>query len=598
MNFDDVLLEILDKFIDGKGIDINSYCQKYPEYRDAILAKFRAAEFIKKSFKDEDLSGKTLGDYLILQEIGRGGMGIVFLGIQPTLSRLTAIKVLSPNFSLDKDVLTNFQEEAKMIAKFNHPNIVPIYSISNDARIYYIAMAHITGMSFKDILERLRKNKDTNQLNATTIKEILQAPSIKKQDITQKSITLKRGFKFWDKTYFQFIAAIGAEIADALSYAHQNGIVHGDLKPSNVLLTDQGIPMLVDFGLSENIKKIAVSKSKEFTGTLSYAAPEQIKENVINEKTDIWSLGVTLYELLTFKNPFIENTVKKTVDKILKGYPVSLRTHNRNIPIELDAIVLKCLENKPEDRYHSIAEVAQDLNSFLESRPIKAKPDGVFRKTQKAIKRKPIIAILIIIILFTLLAAFSSGLKILTDNYYYDIHSNITSGKVKESEEMYKGMSAIAKFYPYAKQKLPFVAEAIGINYQFKKDYENMAVWFQKALDLKQDSWVSHLGLGDYYSEKKMLDKALYHYRLAYDNLPSNRNNILYEAANALHLKGIKSSELKLVNTYLSNARYGKEEIIEIWQYLMAIETSNLKPLSQDEKKLFKDAWQEFESTK
>ena len=126
MNFDDVLLEILDKFIDGKGVDINSYCQKYPEHRDAILAKFRTAEFIKKSFKDENLSRKTLGDYLILQELGRGGMGIVFLGIQPTLSRLTAIKVLSPSFSIDEDTLKTFQEEAKTIAKFNHPNIVPI----------------------------------------------------------------------------------------------------------------------------------------------------------------------------------------------------------------------------------------------------------------------------------------------------------------------------------------------------------------------------------------------------------------------------------------------------------------------------------------
>ena len=174
----------------------------------------------------------------------------------------------------------------------------------------------------------------------------------------------------------------------------------------------------------------------------------------------------------------------------------------------------------------------------------------------------------------------------------------ITNGKVNESIAKYKIMEKISTIYPYSKEKLPFVAEAIGINYELKKDYENMAVWYQKAIEQKQDSWISHCGLGSYYSEKKMLDKALYHYKLAYDNSPSNRNNILYEVANALNLNGIKSSELKLVKTYLSSAGFGKEDSAEIWQYMMAIETSTLKPFSHDEEKLFKDAWQEFESTK
>jgi serine/threonine protein kinase len=484
MDFDTILLEILDRFIDGKSVDINEYCLKYPDHKDAILTKFRAAEFIKKSFKDEDFSGKKLGDYLILQELGRGGMGIVLLGIQPALSRLTAIKVLPPNFSADKDTLKNFQEEAKTIAKFSHPNIVPIYSISTDAGIYYIAMAYISGMSFKDILDKLRPHKDIARLIAASVKEILQASSIKRHDITQKSITLKRNIKFWDKTYFQFIATIGAEIANALNYAHQNDIIHGDLKPSNILLTDQGIPMLVDFGLSKNIKNLAASKSKEFVGTLSYAAPEQIKENTINEKTDIWSLGVTLYELLTFKNPFIENTVKKIVDKILRGYPVSLRSHNRKIPIELDAIVLKCLENKPKDRYQSIAEVVQELNNFLESRPIKAKSIGIIGRTKKAIKRKPITASLLVVAACLFITSFIFGLKPLTDKYIDLIAYGIERGNITASANLFKKLEPIAQFYPYIRRPLPYIAELIGDAYAVKNDSLNMKEWYYKAIGL------------------------------------------------------------------------------------------------------------------
>ncbi|MFH1655773.1 MAG: serine/threonine-protein kinase [Candidatus Omnitrophota bacterium] len=421
-DLDSILLEILNEFIEGKKVDIEAYCKEYPQYKDAILAKFRTANFIKKNFQEVDLSGKKLGEYIILQELGRGGMGIVFLGIHPALSRLSAIKILPPSFIHDKETLKNFQEEAKTIAKFNHPNIVPIYSISDEKGVYYIAMGYISGLSLKDIIEKLQVNKNPHQIKATVIRDMLQGIPIEKQDITQKSITLKRGFKFWDQSYFQFVATIGSEIADALSYSHQNGIFHGDLKPSNILITNEGIPVIVDFGLSKNIKKIASSKSTEFTGTLVYAAPEQIRDNTLNEKTDIWSLGVTLYELLTFKNPFREKTVKKIVDKILKSNPDPLRNYNKKVPIELEAIVLKCLEHKPENRYSSIAEVSQDLKNYLNSDPIKAKPIGFIGKTYKRIRKHPVLTSLISIIFISFFV--SSALT-----YFYKLNRFLAQGE-------------------------------------------------------------------------------------------------------------------------------------------------------------------------
>src|SRR3989338_7537723 len=164
MEFDNILLEILDEFIDGKKVDIEAHCERYPEHKDAILSKFRTAEFLKKNFHEEDLSGKQLGEYMILQELGRGGMGIVFLGIHPALSRLSAIKILSPSFSHDRESLKNFEEEAKTIAKFSHPNIVPIYSISDEQGMRYIAMGYISGWSLKNIIEMFRTNKRADKL--------------------------------------------------------------------------------------------------------------------------------------------------------------------------------------------------------------------------------------------------------------------------------------------------------------------------------------------------------------------------------------------------------------------------------------------------
>lgn len=484
MDFDNLLLQILDEFIEGKKVDIDNYCKKYPQYKDAILSKFRTAEFIKKNLREEDLSGKKLGEYIILQELGRGGMGIVFLGIHPALSRLTAIKVLPPSFAQDKEALKNFQEEAKIIAKFNHPNVVPIYSISDEKGVFYIAMGYISGLSLKSVVEILKINKEPGKLKATVIKEILQVPPAEKQDISQKSITLKRGFKFWGMPYFKFVATIGAEIADALSYAHQNGIVHGDLKPSNILLTNEAIPMVVDFGLSRNIKKLASSKSKNFSGTLAYAAPEQIKENTINEKTDIWSLGATLYELLTFKNPFVAKTVKGTADKILKGNPIPPRNYNKKIPIELEAIVLKCVEIKPENRYGSIADLFHDLNNFIESKPIKAKPLGVLGRTKKAIKRKPIAAVLIFMVACLSIFSFIFGLEPLTDKYFNFITYSIARGRIDKSIELFNKIEIVAPFYSYARRGLPYVAELIGESYAVKNDSENMKKWFYKAINL------------------------------------------------------------------------------------------------------------------
>jgi len=576
MNLDDIILEIIEQHSVDKQFDIEEYCKKYPEYRNDIINKLSVANFLKHNLGEENFSGKKLGEYVILKEIGRGGMGIVFLGIHLGLSRLTALKILPPAFVADQESLDNFQNEAKLIAKFNHPNIVPVYSINQEKGLYYIAMGYIGGPSLKQTIEVLPKNKQTHNLKAIDIKNIT---NIKNQKTSEQNITLKRKPEFWDKSYFQFIATMGSEIADALSYAHQNGIIHGDLKPSNILLTNEAIPMVVDFGLARDIRKNDLATSKEFTGTLAYAAPERIKENAMNEKVDIWSLGVILYESLTLKNPFSENTVKKTADKILKSCPFPLRHYNKKIPIELEAIVLKCLENKPENRYSSIEELSHDLNNYLESRPIKAKPDWVIKRIKKAIIRKPVIAILAA--LMCILLPFFS-IQIINNviaTYYNDSINLANAGKYQEALSMKKlSLQKLNSWplYPNLSKEILItdITGDIGYTLMKLKKHSEAIEYLNKYVDLcskyAKDKVKMYGGvklLGDCYYNLKDYKMAIAYYQKAIDLMP--KNDIGYEKlhyrqiANVLY--DMAKNELNLKLDY-KNKEATMKEIAAIWK--------------------------------
>ena len=517
MEFDDVLIEILNEFAGGKNVNVEEYCNKYPQYKELILSKLKIAEYIKSDFAEEDLSGKKLAEYIILKELGRGGMGVVLLGIHTALSRLTAIKILPPSIANDKEALKNFQEEAKIIAKFNHPNIVPIYSISNERGMYYIAMGYVPGPSLKDVLIKLQANPNADplRLKVASIRELLITSFVEQNDISQRSISLKRELKFWDKTYLQFVLTIASEITNALSYAHQNGIIHGDIKPSNILLTNEGIPLIVDFGLSKDFKNFATPKDNEFTGTLAYAAPEQINGNITNQKTDIWALGVTLYELIILKNPFTGSTIKNTAEKIIRGNPLPLRSLNKKIPLEVEAIVNKCLEVKPENRYTSIAELSDDLRNYLDSNPIKAKPIGFIKRTGKKIRKHPVLTSLISIVFFSIIVA-SLFLHISRLNYLLGQGLDLQRmHKLEDAKKIYENVLRLSSRVPLTKKirEKAFLGMA-ETHIETQKD--KALVYYNECLKINprnvlalQEKSILYEGLGNYEEAIKCIKEAL-----------------------------------------------------------------------------------------
>ncbi|QEG43828.1 serine/threonine-protein kinase [Roseimaritima ulvae] len=281
----------------------------------------------------------SFGDYELLEELGRGGMGIVFLAKQVGLNRTIALKtILAPHLAAS-DQITRFKREAEAAAKLDHPGIVAVYDSGTVDNIHYFSMAYVDGGSLSD---RLRQGL-FNQQQAV-----------------------------------QLLIAI----ADAVAYAHDQGVVHRDLKPSNVLLNQKGDPLVADFGLAKIVSLDAeATVSGRVLGTPSYMSPEQAAGNIrgVGPHTDIYSLGAILYRLLTGRPPFQEDTISNTIRAVLDQEPLPPRNLRPGIERDLETICMKCLEKEVADRYQTVDELKQDLQRFANDQPIKARPVSVIR---------------------------------------------------------------------------------------------------------------------------------------------------------------------------------------------------------------------------
>lgn len=269
--------------------------------------------------------GKTLSHYKILEQIGAGGMGVVYRARDERLERDVALKVLPADALPDEDARKRFRKEALALSSLNHPNIATVFDFDHQEGVDFLAMEFIAGESLAEKLQR--------------------GPLSEKE-----------------------IASLGGQIASALDEAHEHGVVHRDLKPGNVMVTPKGQAKVLDFGLAKLLRSggdadltRSVTETKAVAGTLPYMAPEQLSGEPLDARTDIHALGAVLYEMATGQRPFREQSVPRLTDAILHQPPVSARVVNARVSPELDRIILKCLEKDPENRYQSAKEVAVDL---------------------------------------------------------------------------------------------------------------------------------------------------------------------------------------------------------------------------------------------
>src|SRR5438094_57845 len=295
-----------------------------------------------------------LGDYELLEEVGRGGQGVVFRARQKSLNRTVALKVISLGQWARKAHVKRFRLEAEAAARLEHPGIVPIHEVGERDGSCYFSMKFVEGGQLDEVIRR-------------TPMPIRQA------------------------------AELIAKVARTVHYAHEHGILHRDIKPGNILLDAKGEPHLTDFGLARLVEsESSVTQTLDVLGTPSYMAPEQAVGNnaAVSSATDVYGLGAVLYQLLTGQPPFAGGTTYETIKLLLDTEPRQPRLLNPKIDHDLSTICLKCLEKDPKRRYSSALALAEDLECWLKHKPILARHIGIFGRGKKWVRRNPTSALL------------------------------------------------------------------------------------------------------------------------------------------------------------------------------------------------------------
>jgi serine/threonine protein kinase len=341
----------------------------------------------------QSISLGRFGDYELLEEIGRGGMGVVYRARQFSLSRPVAVKMISAGELASASAVQRFRTEAEAAANLDHPNIVPIYEIGEHEGRHFFSMKLVEGGSLAERIAggKGRKGEKEKEPRPTEIQPAHSLTFSPACPTDRKSEHPHVGYDACEAAHLL------ATVARAVHHAHQRGVIHRDLKPSNILLDREGQPHLTDFGLAKLLQKESgMTLSQDVMGTPNYMAPEQAAGHAreVTTAADVFSLGAILYELLAGRRPFQGETAVETLNQVIHTDPPPPRLLNPQVPRDLETICLKCLEKEPARRYDSAQEVAEELERFLNDEPILARPAGAAEKLWRWSRRNPRVAAL------------------------------------------------------------------------------------------------------------------------------------------------------------------------------------------------------------
>jgi serine/threonine protein kinase/WD40 repeat protein len=419
----------------GERPALTEYTAKYPQHAEEIRDLFPALVMMEQLKPATGATGdyapapetaplERLGDYRILREVGRGGMGVVYEAEQVSLGRHVALKVLPCQALSHPTFRERFQREARAAARLHHTNIVPVFGVGECDGVRYYAMQFIQGEGLDKVLGDLRQLRDrqgalpvgvvptetlapgsvlpgllTGQFAQARAEEDSSAagPEGSPPSASVSAASASPGSTFpggrSDGEYCRSVARLGLQVAEALAYAHKQGIVHRDIKPSNLLLDQQGTVWVTDFGLAKAEGTDDLTNAGDIVGTVRFMAPERFSGQTLPQ-SDLYSLGLTLYELLTLRPAFEDTDRARLIERVLHEPPPSPRKLDRRIPRDLETIVLKAIAKDPAERFASAHALAEDLRRFLADRPIQARRTPWHERTWRWCRRNPVVATL------------------------------------------------------------------------------------------------------------------------------------------------------------------------------------------------------------
>lgn len=339
---------------------------------------------------------KRLGDYEILREVGRGGMGVVYEARQLSLNRLVALKVLPFAAMLDERQIARFRTEAQAAAQLHHPNIVPVHAVGQERGVHYFAMQFIAGQSLEHAIDELRGYAMPTDPTISYSRASAAVKVAERERDTAIDSAFSTRVSTHSRTYCHSVARLMLQAADAVDHAHQLGVIHRDVKPSNLLLDRSGKLWITDFGLARIQSDSGVTISGDIVGTIRYMSPEQAAGNsaLVDARTDVYALGATLYELLTLRPAHVGSGRQEILRQIEAVEPASPRSLNPAVPFDLETITLRALAKARDERYPTARALAEDLRRFLNGEPTEARrPTPIDRAAKWALRHRKIVAL-------------------------------------------------------------------------------------------------------------------------------------------------------------------------------------------------------------
>ncbi|MEZ5967042.1 MAG: serine/threonine-protein kinase [Planctomycetota bacterium] len=380
----------------GWAEKIESVCAAQPQHADELRRRLRHLRGlgvpVPGEANEELPVPEQLGDFRLLRRLGAGGMGVVYLARQLSLDRDVALKLVRPDLVLFPGARQRFAREVAAISRLQHRGIVPVHAAGEERGVPFFAMEWLPGCTLAEALADIAKgNPRIDALRGEDLAAAVGRCASRSVDrpVAAPSSPLFTG------TWIQCALRIAAEVAAALHYAHGRGVTHRDVKPSNILITEDGRAMLLDFGVASTSDVARLTRTGTPVGSLPYMSPEQVdgREQAVDPRADVYSLGVTLYELLTLDLPYLADGYEPTRKLIFSGAPPSIRERNRAASWDVETVTLTAMDRDATRRHASAADLAADLDNVLHARPVAARRASLTLRTQRLLQRHPTAAV-------------------------------------------------------------------------------------------------------------------------------------------------------------------------------------------------------------